>query len=127
MWLRCRQYHIGFIDELIATTGAMPKKLLTGLTVLAARRDPAVVRATMVEMLGRSDSLAPGQLDTATLFFQALLESVGNQGFEPDLRCDCKNSRARMALWLKLTDPLRIAEDPECGYLSALEESMQLY
>jgi hypothetical protein len=68
-----RQIHFEFIDKLLATTGAIPTKLLNGLTVLAARRDPAVVRKTMVEMLaqGACLSLAPGQIDTATLFFSS--------------------------------------------------------
>lgn len=125
MWFRWRLDQIGFIEELIATTGAIPKRLLRDLTVLAARRDPTVVRRTMVEMIGESASLSSGQLDTATLFFQALLKSVGNQRFEPDIRCGYKHCRVRLTRWLKLTDPLRIAEDPECGYLGVLEKLMR--
>jgi hypothetical protein len=125
MWFRCRERHISFIDDLIATTGAMPKRLLGDLTVLAACRDPVVVRKTMVEMFGQRESLAPGEIDTATLFFQALLEFVGNQSFEPDSGRDCKHSRVRMTRWLKLIDPLRIAEDSECGYLVALQRAFE--
>ena len=43
-WVTRRQCHLDLINELLATIGAIPSKLPTGLTVLAARRDPAVVR-----------------------------------------------------------------------------------
>jgi hypothetical protein len=127
MWLQWRLCHLDFINELHATAGAIPKKLLRDLTVLAARRDPRVVRKTMLEMLaqGAADSLAPGQIDTATLFFQALLESVGNGSFDPAEYRNCKHCKARMARWLALTDPLSIAEDPECGYLAALQRALE--
>jgi len=127
MWFRWRQCHFDFINELLATAGAIPTKLLRGLTVLAARRDPLVVRKTMVEMLaqGAANSLAPGQIDTATLFFLALLESAGDGSFDPGEYRNCKHCKARMTRWLALTDPLSIAEDPECGYLAALQRALE--
>jgi hypothetical protein len=74
LWFHWRQCNVDFINKLLATTGALPSKLLSSLTVLAARRDPIVVRKTMVVMLatGASGSLVPGQIDTETLFFRAL-------------------------------------------------------
>jgi hypothetical protein len=53
LWVIWRKSHLSFIDKLVATTGAIPRKLLSDLTVLAARRDPLVVRKTMVEILVR--------------------------------------------------------------------------
>jgi hypothetical protein len=126
LWIIWRQSHLSFIDELVATTGAIPRTLLKDLTVLAARRDPLIVRKTMVEMLalGAARSLAPRQIDTATSFFQGLLVSVGDGSFEPGYP-NCKHSKARLTRWLALIDPLSIAEDPECGYLAALQRALE--
>jgi hypothetical protein len=127
LWVIWRQSHLSFIDKLVATTGAMPRKLLSDLTLLAARRDPQIVRETMVEILGQgaAESLAPGYIDTATLFFQALVVSVGDGSFDPGKYRNCKHCKARMTRWLALTDPLSIAEDPECGYLAALQRALE--
>jgi hypothetical protein len=128
MKVHYRKIHFEFIDKLLATTGAMPKKLLSGLTMLAFRRDPVVVREAMVEILaqGACQSLAPGELDDATRFFQALLESVGDGSFESAMEHDApKSCKASMARWLKITDPLSIALDEGCGYRPTLQRALE--
>jgi hypothetical protein len=71
--------------------------------------------------LGAANSLAPGQIDTAPLFFTALVEDVGTgwTGCRADV-----NAKARFERWLDLIDPLSLAEDPECQYLAQLKESV---
>jgi hypothetical protein len=127
VWVHWRRRNIDFINKLLATTEALPSKLLSSLTVLAARRDPVVVRETMVGMLatGAVGSIVPGQIDTATLFFQALLESVGNEAFTPDDHRDCEHRKTRMTQWVALIDPLSIADDPDNGYLEGLQPASE--
>jgi hypothetical protein len=82
------------------------------------------VRKEFIELLsmGAAPSLAPGQIDTAPLFFAVLVEDVGT-GWIRGGRADV-NTRARFEKWLDLVDPLSLAEDPECQYLAQLKESV---
>jgi hypothetical protein len=124
MWLTYRRAHIAFITQLLRTTRDMPKRLVQELNLVAGTREPKVVRKEFIELLsmGAARSLAPGQIDTAPLFFAALVEDVGT-GWIRGGRADV-NTRARFEKWLDLVDPLSLAEDPECQYLAQLKESV---
>jgi hypothetical protein len=120
MWLRYRRRHLHFISRLLATSERIPTRQLGKLTGLATARKPAVVREAMVELLSlaATDSLSPGQIDTASLFFRALIEHVGKGSFLAAGGGDCSS---RIKQWLVEPDPLSIAEDPECGYFDELQ------
>jgi hypothetical protein len=117
MWLRYRRSNIAFIDHLLRTTRDISQQLLQKLNLVACTRDPTVVRKVFVELLsmGATDTLSPGQIDTAPLFFTALVEDVGTGGTW--CRADV-NAKASFERWLDLIDPLSLAEDPECQYLA---------
>jgi hypothetical protein len=123
MWLRYRQSHITFINDLLRSTQEMPLQLLKKLNVVTAARKPVVVRRAIVRLLshGSTDLFAPGQIDSARLFFSALVEDVG---IGPIGHGANRNSRLRFTRWLDPIDPLSIAEDPECKYLAKLQEAI---
>jgi hypothetical protein len=60
-----------------------------------------------------SDSYAPEEVETASLFFGSLIQDVTRASPGKPVQGDAK---ALMMNWLPVTDPLRIAEDPETGY-----------
>jgi hypothetical protein len=55
----------------------------------------------------------PEQFETVALFFSWLIADVrrGSEG-KPKVG----DAKTLTMQWLPVTDPLRIAEDPECGY-----------
>jgi hypothetical protein len=57
----------------------------------------------------------PEEFETAELFFGCLIKDASRRSApgEP-LKGD---ARRLMMRWLSVTNPLRIAEDPECGYV----------
>jgi hypothetical protein len=119
MWKRYRTRHLQFINHLMVSLEQIPKGTLCDLTMLATRRKTRTVRKAMVDLLsiGATNSYASGQVDSAPLFFSFLVREVGC-GLEDD-RGD--GFSQRIMRWLKPIDPLGIAEDPECGYMPALQ------
>jgi hypothetical protein len=56
----------------------------------------------------------PEEFETAELFFGWLIKDASHRkGPGEPLNAD---ARGLMMEWLSVSDPLRIAEDPECGY-----------
>lgn len=123
MWLRWRRCHLAFINKLLETTRELPQELLQNINLVATTAEPAFVRKVFVDMLGMGagNSLAPRVIDTAPLFFAALVEDIGTGWTR--LRGGSHHARARFEGWLDVTDPLSIAGDPECRYLAQLKES----
>jgi hypothetical protein len=124
LWQRYRQGHLDFINRLLATIGEIPSSLLQKLTCVAAVRKTAVVQKAIIDLLSQASthSLAPDQIDSSPLFFRSLVEDVGTGSIGGVAR---GNSRVRMMRWLIPIDPLRIADDPECGYLADLQREDQ--
>jgi hypothetical protein len=127
MWLRYRRIHIAFVDQLLCSTRDIPSKLLQKINLMAATQNPKRVRRAIVNFLsiGATGSWSPGQIDSAPLFFAALVEDVGighvgreKYNFGRDVY---KNHRKRFERWLSLVDPLSIADDPECQYHQGLQ------
>ncbi len=54
-------------------------------------------------------------METATLLFGWLIKEIG-KGEEGVGKPKKADARTRLLNWLRVTDPLHIAEDPECGY-----------
>lgn len=126
MWLRSRRRHVAFIDQLCDTTRDISKKLLRDISLVAATKEPKVVRKAFILLLsmGANGELDPGPINTAPLFFSVLVEDVGTGWLEysDDINAQKDvNASLRFADWLNLTDPLSIAEDPECQYLTQLK------
>jgi hypothetical protein len=113
MWRRWRRYHLDYINQLLPTVNGMPATLLQELTRVALTRDPLAVREKAIELFSSAASGdCPEQFETASLFFGWLIVDV-SRGSE--IKPTVGDARSSMMRWLSTTDPLRIAEDPECG------------
>jgi hypothetical protein len=109
LWRTWRRSHLDFINQLLATVKAMPPEL----TRLALAYDPLAVRETVLDLFASAASgvECSEQFETAALFFGWLIVRHAS-GDKPTI----DDPRTLMMQWLPATDPLRIAEDPECGY-----------
>jgi hypothetical protein len=114
MWRGWRKDHLIYIDELLATVGAISANLLEELTRVALSHEPAVIGQIALDVF--SDVVGGccprEEFDSAELFFARVVQDRGSSERESADR-DAKDS---MFQWLPVTDPLRIAQDPECGY-----------
>jgi hypothetical protein len=113
MWRLWRCLHRAYIKELLATVNAIPLGMLEGLTWIALNYDPAVVGDVMLDLFADAASGSCCELETATLFFGWLIKDLRDV---PLGKPRNETARALMVQWLPVTDPLRIAEDEECGY-----------
>jgi hypothetical protein len=115
MWRTWRCSHLDFIYQLLPSVNAMPPALLQGLTRLALTYDPLAVRETILDLFAEaaSESCPAEDLETAALFFGWLVKDVSGR---PKPKSTYGDARTMMMQWVTVTDPLRIAEDPECGY-----------
>jgi hypothetical protein len=111
MWRDWRRRHIEYIDHLLQTVSCIPSGLLQELTQLAVSYEPSLLREILIlELCG---SVGDEEFDTATVFFGWVIDDVRSKPARKQLNGD---ARALMMQWLDSTDPLRISEDPECGY-----------
>src|SRR6516225_3799938 len=116
MWRRCRRDHLEFIDQLLLTVDKIPSALLQRLAQLALTYEPATVREALLDLFcdAAHEMCPPEEFETAELFFGWLIKDASRRK-APDDPLDA-DARGLMMQWLSVTDPLRIAEDPECGY-----------
>lgn len=93
----------------------MSSALLQALAWLAITHDPAVVRERLLCFFAEvvSDYCCAEQFRTATLFFGWL---IADFRVRSAVHLQDHDAKAMMKQWLPVTDPLGIAEDPECGY-----------
>ena len=93
----------------------MPPALLQEVTRLALICDPLDVREKAIDLFSSAPSgvECPEQFETATFFGWLTTEVRQATGGKATIDQD---PRTLMMQWLPATDPLRIAEAPECGY-----------
>jgi hypothetical protein len=115
MWRAWRRDHITYINKLLRDVHAIPSAVLEELTRIATTCETVVVGQIVIDLFaeGASGSCQQEELDTATLFFGWLIEQVSDRSEGKPID---RAARALMFQWLPVTDPLRIAQDPECGY-----------
>jgi hypothetical protein len=115
MWRNWRRDHVDYINRLLPTVNTIPSAQLQELAWLAITYDPAVVREAAVNLFAEAASgcCAAEEFETAGLFFGWLIKDVSGRPQRTPVNGDPK---ALMMQWVAVTDPLRIAEDPECGY-----------
>ena len=116
MWRAWRRDHVTYINKLLTTVSVIPLAVLEELTRIAITCEPAVVGQIAIDLFaeGASGSCLQEELDTAALFFRWLIEQVSDRSSEGE-PID-RDPRPFMFQWLPVTDPLRIAQDPESGY-----------
>jgi hypothetical protein len=115
LWRTWRRSHLDYINQLLSSVNAMPPALLQELTRLALTYEPSAVRETVIDLFSCAASgvECPEQFEAATLFFGWLIVDVRRRSEGKQIVGD---ARTLMMQWLPVTDPLRIAEDSECGY-----------
>jgi len=113
LWRGWRNEHLEYIARLLPTFDAIPAATLEKLTWLALNYEPAVVNRVVLEILAEvaSGDCAREELTTAALFLDELIRQVTREA-KPIVG----DARDMMMRWMPVTDPLRIARDPECGY-----------
>ena len=115
MWRAWRRDHITYINKLLTAVSVIPLAVLEELTRIAITCEPAVVGQIAVDLFSEavSGSCVEEELDTAALFFCWLIVQVSDKSEGKPIDRD---PRPLMFQWLPVTDQLRIAQDPECGY-----------
>ena len=117
MWRTWRHDHRVYLEKLHATTDAIPPVMMWQLTGIAVAHEPALVGNTVLEVFAEVVSGSCGEdLGTAERFFDRLIQEVNGQ---PKGKRSHGNAQALILEWLPESDPLRIARDPECGYVAA--------
>jgi hypothetical protein len=109
-----RADHMSYIKRLLSTVEAIPSALLMELTTIATTYDPKVVGREALELF--ADAVCgscPEELTTAEDFFGWVIKGVRRRASG---RRRSASAKRAMAKWLAGSDPLRIAEDPECQY-----------
>jgi hypothetical protein len=115
MWRDWRNENSIYLNRLMTTVSDMPPSLLEGLSAIARSYEPALVRAVILEILSEvaSGSCDPDEYATASHFFADLIEQVKKRA-KPTERG--QRAKVSLARWFPVSDPLRIAADPECKY-----------
>jgi hypothetical protein len=115
MWRAWRHDHRVFIDKLLLTADAIPPAVLDELTGIAITNKPALAGSVVLELFAEvvSGSCLEADLGTADRFFGGLIKQLRDH---PEGSPGLEGARASIVKWLPVADPLRIAQDPECGY-----------
>lgn len=116
MWRKWRAGHISFIDKLLSSMDTIPPAMLTELARIATTCEPKLVGHIALEQFAEAvgGCCAEEECATAERFFYWVIKEVGMQ--TKASRRSSQDARSSMLRWLAVTDPLRIAKDPECGY-----------
>jgi hypothetical protein len=122
MWRAWRRDHRIFVDRLLLTAERLPPIMLAELTRLANTYEPSLVGIVALELFAEvvSGSCALERLGTAERFFGQLIKLVSEQ---PRGNLRTEGARISILQWLPVNDPLRIAQDPECGYAQSTTSS----
>jgi hypothetical protein len=115
MWRVWRAGHISYINKLLSSVDTIPSAMLIELTGIAITYEPNVIGHIALKLFAEavSGSCPQEELGTAERFFGWLIKQVGEHSEGSPRSTGAKSS---ILEWLAVTDPLRIAQDPECGY-----------
>ena len=115
LWRMWRRDHLRYVNLLLSTVGAIPDVTLEKLTWMGTNYEPEIVSEAALKLLALAASESYPREDVATMavFLGWLIEDVMNRSERQSIGEDAPGLMRR---WLPVTDPLRIAQDPECGY-----------
>jgi hypothetical protein len=115
LWRTWRSDHIEYVNLLLPTVGAIPPAILEVLTRVARKYRPEIVSEAAVYLLAEAagGNVVEEEVATAALFFDWLIAFVTDRSEGNWVGGDAP---ALMMQWIQIADPLRIAQDPECGY-----------
>jgi hypothetical protein len=115
MWRDWRRGHRIFLNRLVSTVAGMPLVTVEKLSTIARLYKPEFIRAVILEILSEVVGGCCDQEEyaTASLLFEHLIRQVQERA-----RATARGQSAKVSLarWFPLSDPLRIALDPECLY-----------
>jgi hypothetical protein len=113
LWRKWRRKHLEYIEQLLPTVDALSPSLLVQLAQFAIEYEPADVAEEALGLIGEIVGECCQATETAALFFGCLIAEVSSKS---QLKLKGCEARARMMQWIPVGDPLRIAQDSECGY-----------
>ncbi|KRR06837.1 hypothetical protein [Bradyrhizobium valentinum] len=115
VWRSWRNTHLRYLNQLLLTLDMIPPAELEKLTWIATNHEPAFLGEATLNVFAEAatSSAEMNDLATAKLFFDRFIEVVMRSSNPKLVDGD---AAALMMRWLPVTDPLRIAQDPECGY-----------
>jgi hypothetical protein len=115
MWRDWRIVCRIYLNLLMLTVLDIKPSLLEKLSAIARSYKPELVRTAILDILSEvaSGSCDPDEYATASQFFNALIEKVKKRA-KATVRGQC--AKLSLARWFPVSDPLRIAADPECKY-----------
>jgi hypothetical protein len=115
LWRMWRRDHLQYVNLLLSTVDAIPAVILEKLTWMATNYRPEIVCEAALELfaLAASESYPREDVATTAVFLEWLIEDVTDRSKSQPIGEDAP---ALMMRWLHVRDPLRIAQDPECGY-----------
>lgn len=114
LWRTWRDDHRGFIEKLLATAGAIKPLTLQQLNEIATSYEPRLVGEVLLELFAEVVSgSSPEDYSSAELFFKRLIHDMAEK---PNRSIRHRNARSAVLSWRPLSDPLQIAQDPECAY-----------
>jgi len=123
LWRNWRRGHRTFIDDLLATVGAMSPTDLRQLTDVASGFAPTAVRKVALETFAEVVGECVDADKTARQFFARVAREVVRQGRG---KRPAGDPREAISQWFSDIDPLTIAQDPECGYPLDVRASMSV-
>ncbi|WP_063993425.1 hypothetical protein [Bradyrhizobium sp.] len=115
MWRLWRRCHLEYLRLLLSTVDTVLPAVLEKLGWIATHYEPKLVRERLRDLLGSAASGDAPREDVATaaLFFERLIQDISGN---PEGKSIGQEAWTSMMQWLPITDPLQIADDPECGY-----------
>lgn len=114
MWRGWRSGHISYVSALLSTVDEIPSPMLRELAGIAITREPEAIGNIALEIFAEAVSgSCQEERGTAELFFGSLIKHEGEQSERGPRQ---QSARISILQWLPVSDPLRIARDPECGY-----------
>jgi hypothetical protein len=115
MWRDWRRGHRIYLNRLVSTVVDMPLVTIEKLSTIARSYKPEFIRAVILEILSEvvSGCCDQDEYATAGQLFEDLIKQVQERA-----RATARDQNATVSLarWFPLSDPLRIAVDPECLY-----------
>jgi hypothetical protein len=131
LWREWRIGHISYIKKLLSSMDTIPAAMLTELAMVATTCEPKIVRHVALEQLAEAvgGSCAEEECATAERFFYWLIQVVRMHLEGSQRQRRSRGTGDSILGWLAVTDPLRIAQDPECGYgqpISSVEAAMRI-
>jgi hypothetical protein len=114
LWRTWRHDHRGCIEKLLATASAIKPFTLQRLNQIATSYEPRLVGEVLLELFAEVVSGSSAEdYSSVELFFKRLIHDMAKK---PRRSIRHQDARSAILSWRPLSDPLQIAQDPECAY-----------